>query len=168
VAACTGPDGSRDADQPVLVVVMDAWAFVDRRNSFPAAACRIAFAFVAVVAWHIVVAAATVVPMELQIVATTTLRPPRLVSVALPPTWMLLLVRLLRSSSRKRDVVVVPAVVAYDAVVAFAVPFLGIPDTDLPDIVDSSCASFLARDKKREGKKQINLRNRKLVAPDLT
>jgi hypothetical protein len=159
VAACTGPDGSRDADQPVLAVVTDAWAFVDRHNSFLAAACRIAFAFVAVAAWDIVVAVATVVPMELQIVAMKNLRPPRSFAVALPnlpPKWMLLLVWLLRSSSRKQAVVVVPAVVAYDAVVAFAVPFLRIPDTDLPaGTVDSSCASFLAREEKKR-KQEIN------------
>jgi hypothetical protein len=168
VVACTGPDGSRDAERLVLVVVTDAWAFVVHHSSFLAAACRIAFAFVAVVASDIVVAVAAVVPVELQIVATTNLRPPRPVAAALPnlpPKWMLLLVRLLRSSSRKQAVVVVPAVVACDVVVAFAVPFLRIPDTDLPDTVDSSCASFLARERKSKSKKQITMRFRPQVEP---
>jgi hypothetical protein len=98
-----------------------------------------------------VVAVATVVPVELPIAATPNLRRLSPVAVALqnlPPKWMLLLVRLLHSWSRKQAVVAVPAVVAYDVVVAFAVPFRCIPDTDLPaDTVDSSCASFLARER---------------------
>jgi hypothetical protein len=143
--------------------VTGAWAFVDHHNSFPAVACRTAFAFVAVVvaaAWDIVVAVAVAaaVPVELQIVATTNLRPQRSRPVAvavenLPPKWILVLVRLLRSSSRKQAVVVVvvPAVVAaYDAAVAFVVR----TDTDQPDTVDSSCAPFLA--KERERKQETN------------
>jgi hypothetical protein len=153
-AACTGPDDSRDADQRDLVVVTDAWAF-DHHNTVLAAASRTAFAFVAVVvalAWHIVVVvlvAAVVLPVELPNFVTTHLRPPRSVGVAvdtLPPKWFLLLVMLLRSSCRKEAVVVVLAVAAAcDAVVAIAVPFPARTDTELPDTVDSSCASFLAR-----------------------
>jgi hypothetical protein len=156
-AACTDPDDNRDADQRDLVVVTDAWAF-GHHNIVLAAAYRTAFAFVAVVVavvWDIavvVLVAAAVLPVELQSFVTTHLRPPRSVAVAvenLPPKWFLLLVRLLHSSCRKQAVGVVLAVVAAcDAVVAFAVPFLR-TDTE-PDTVDSSCASFLARERERK------------------
>jgi hypothetical protein len=90
-------------DQWDLVVAMDALAF-DHHNSFPAGACCKAFAFVAVVVlvavvWDVV----AVVLVELQSFATTHLRLLTSVGVAVenvPPKWILLLVRLLRSSIR--------------------------------------------------------------------
>jgi hypothetical protein len=102
-AACTGTDDSRDVDQWDLVVATDAWAFDPHKsyhNSFPAARCRKAIALVAVavvvaMAWDIV----AVVSVEAFV--TTHLRPRTSVAVAveiLRPTWILLLVRLLRSS----------------------------------------------------------------------
>jgi hypothetical protein len=100
-------------DQWDLVVAMDAWAF-DHHNSFLAVACCKAFAFVAVavvvavvvaVAVAVLVAVAwdieAVVPVDLQSFVMTHLRPLTSVALAvenLPPKWILLLVRLLRSS----------------------------------------------------------------------